>query len=223
METSPVKIFFVTADLCRWAQRCIFSAHAPWERWYYKHKANRFLLPKFTVPLWLALKVYMIAESNCAVMPNSADSICHDSILRATVLLWAPWQLLKKNTQAVNGATSTCNFFFFSEESWKLGRYLTNTKKKGRKFWPGSEKPDLVFSIYPPSLIYYISRAEGSGSGSKGLLTAWINSYLAFRALISSVALIRSNVADYQQRLKEPHHPEGTKETGLVSDNAHEQ
>lgn len=59
----PVKIFSVTADLCRWAQRCIFSAHAPWERWYSKHKANRFLLPKFTVPLWLALKVYMIAKS----------------------------------------------------------------------------------------------------------------------------------------------------------------
>lgn len=171
------------------------------------------------VPFWLALKAYRIAESNWAVVPNSTDSICHDCILRATMLLWTPWQLLKKNTQAVHGATATCNFFF-SEESWKLSRYRKGKKKERKK----KNKPDLVvpWSAHPPWFVTS-ARTEGSGSGSKGLLTAWINSYLAFRALISSVALIRSSVADYQQRLKDPHPPEGTKETGLVPYNAHEQ
>lgn len=100
---------------------------------------------------------------------------------------------------------------FFSQKNPENEVDVSKKKKEIFKSWPRFEKPDLVVSrsAHPPWVTS--AHTEGSGSGSKGLLTAWINSYLAFRALISSVALIRSIVADYQQRFKDPPSPGGHK------------
>lgn len=159
-ETSLAKIFPATADLCKWAQRCIFL-HTPFGKddIIYVKQTAFVSAAKFHSAGVILAGAQSIQDSwiklGCC---GQLCPICHDCILAATVLLWAPWQLLKKNTQAVYGATATCNFSF-SEESLKLSQYRKN-KKKGsltwiRKGWP------CCSMICPPSLICYVSLHRG--------------------------------------------------------------